>query len=193
MNEVVIPKVVASERKSVSDFMDVVSSSLRQFETEWKFYKELKNADLIRPVQQCAIFNDQFAESNNLEDPESETLSNEGKSSILMPLGFQITKFLELPGVLQKIMDNTRSIQQSGKLNHFINGSLWKEKIKHFGKTVIPFHLYSDGAQLNHQLGPHVREGSEDFHYYSFPTVPTQFQSRLENIFLCNLFPGTLS
>ncbi len=125
----------------------------------------------------------------------SDDLGNgkiEDETSVLMPIGFQIEKFLELPGVFDKMLENDANIRRGGKLNHFINGSLWKKKMEDFGENriVIPYHYYSDGAQLNHPLGPHIRKGSEDFQYYSFPTIPFQYQSRLENIFLSHLFPG---
>lgn len=185
MNRIIIPRVPASEKKAVKEFIDCIGSSFSNFTTEWNFESELSKAGLIEPLQPCAMFTDEAVED----------LNDEKETAILLPLSFQIKKFLELPGVFKKMLDHAAKIKRNGKLNHFINGSVWKEKMKNFDpdQIVIPYHYYSDGAQMNHPLGPHTRKGAEDFHYYSFPTIPTEYQSKLENIFLSYLFPGIVS
>lgn len=196
MDKIVIPRVPVSEKKIVKEFMTAIETSFSNMTSEGKFDKELKKADLIAPIERCAMFTNTTIHKKKPNESELNNEENvEEGTTILMPLIFQMKKFFELPGVLQKVIDNQTNIQRSGKLNHFINGSLWKQKIKNFeeGSIVIPYHYYSDAAQLNHPLGPlgpHCRQGQEDFHYYSFPTIPSAYQSRLENIFLAYLFPG---
>lgn len=180
MNTIVVPRAQDSEKCTVKDFINVVESSFKKVDTEHLFEKELKKADLITDFEKCAIFKD----DNSDEEAGSEL--------ILMPIAFQIKKFFELPHVLEKVRNNTIEIQQQNKLSNFITGTLWQEKLKHY-KTddiVIPYHFYVDAAQINHPLGPHCVKGSEEFNYYSFPTIPTEYQSRLENIFAAALFPG---
>lgn len=111
---------------------------------------------------------------------------------ILMPIEFQMKKFLELPNVLEKIKLNTLNIQRENKLNHFIQGKLWKEKLKNYkpDQLVIPFHFYGDGVQINGPLGPHSVSGEQQLNYFSFPTIPYEYQSRLETIFVAQLYPG---
>lgn len=111
MKEIVIPRVPSSsERKVVKQFMDVIDSSFSNFDTELKFEKELKEAELIFPFDRCLISanNEEIkkkrtagkaVETNmhcDLDDPLSSEIEDE--SAILMPLSFQIKKFLELPG-----------------------------------------------------------------------------------------------
>lgn len=190
MNRIIIPRVSdASEKRSIKEFMSVIGSSFSKLTTEWKFDKELNNAGLIALFDKCALFADLPDEPQ-----DQENIREQKECSILMPISFQIKKFLEIPGVFRKMHENAANIKREGKLNHFINGSLWKEKMKNFDENqfVIPYHYYCDGAQLNHPLGPHIRTGSQDFQYYFFPTVPTEYQSRLENIFLAHLFPGMI-
>lgn len=167
-----------AERRSVKDFINVVESSFKKVDTEHKFETQLGKAGLIEDFEKCLMYDD----DNHEEKSEL----------ILMPISFQIKKFFELPGVFHKIRENMINIQQQNKLCNFINGSLWKEKIKNYKPDdfVIPYHFYVDAAQINHPLGPHVAKGSEEFNYYSFPTIPTEYQSRLENIFVAALFPG---
>lgn len=175
--------MLPSEKRTVKEFTKAIESSFTNFTTECKFDRELGRTDLIGTVDRCALFAD--SEDVDVDDVEG--------TSILMPISFQIKKFFELPGVFQKICDNAANIRRNGKLNHFINGSLWKRKLQNYNEDqiVIPYHYYSDAAQLNHPLGPHCAKGQEDFQYFSFPTVPTEYQSRLENIFVAYLFPGT--
>lgn len=109
-----------------------------------------------------------------------------------MPIQFQIRKFFELPNVFEKVKSNTNKILEGNKLDHFIKGRLWKDKIKSYkpDQVVIPFHFYGDGAQINNALGPHTKSGEEQFNYYTFPTIPTECVSRLENIFVAQIYPG---
>lgn len=173
-----LPRVQPPEKCTAKDFIETIVSSLDTVATKYRFEKELKEADLIRDFEKCELLDDEEAE-NGL---------------ILMPISFQIKKFLELPNVFEQIWKNQEEMQQQNKLNNFICGSLWKEKIQGYKHDdfVIPFHFYVDAAQLNHPLGPHCAKGAEEFNYYSFPTIPTQYQSRLENIFVACLFPGNI-
>lgn len=111
-----------------------------------------------------------------------------------MPIEFQIKKFFELPNVYEKVKLNTIKIQQEDGLNHFIKGKLWKRKLENYGpdQQVVPFHFYGDGAQVNNPLGPHAKSGEQQLNYYSFPTIPYEYQSRLENIFVAQFYPGNL-
>lgn len=109
-----------------------------------------------------------------------------------MPIEFQIKKFFELPNVFEKVKLNTIKLQEGNKIDHFIKGRLWKNKLKSYkpDQVVIPFHFYGDGAQTNNPLGPHAKPGEQQFNYYSFPTIPTEYVSRLENIFVAQIYPG---
>lgn len=102
----------------------------------------------------------------------------------LSPIHFEIKKFFELPNVFEKEMENTINIQRQPRYSHFINGDLWKEKLKSFkSDVVLPYHLYMDGIQLNNALVTHVAAGSENLSYFFFPTAPMEHQLQLKNIF----------
>lgn len=185
-----MPRVLGPEKQTVKDFINATSSCFAKLKTEKSFERKLEKAELIFPFDQCLITDDIVdpdMDIENLEMFESKT-----ETPILMPLSFQIRKFLELPGVLNTMLEHAANIKRGGKLNHFINGSLWKEKMENFDENqiVIPQIYYSDGAQLNHPIRPHTRKGNETLQYYSFPTIPPQFQSRWNNIFVAYLFPG---
>lgn len=109
-----------------------------------------------------------------------------------MPIEFQIKQFFELPNVFEKVKLNTEKLLQGPELDHFIKGRVWKEKLEHFDpdQIVIPFHFYGDGAQFNNSLGPHTKMGEQHLNYFSFPTIPYQYHSKLKNIFVAQLYPG---
>lgn len=73
-----------------------------------------------------------------------------------------------------------------------LKGSVWQKKISSFGDgcTVIPYNFYGDGVQLNNPLGTHIRGGLQNFNYISFPTIPTEYQSRLNNIMVASSYQG---
>lgn len=180
MNKIVTPRVMESEKRTVTDFIGGLETSFSNIRTEKRFKRELMENEFLTPPEKCAMIKD------NEADIEGTT--------VLMPIKHQIKKFFELPGVYKKITDYHAAIRQEGKLNHFINGELWNNVLKHFDddQIVLPYFYYADGAQLNHPIGPHCKKGQQDFHYFSF-LIPTQYQSRLENIFVSYLLPGMKS
>lgn len=103
-----------------------------------------------------------------------------------MPIKFQIKKFLEQADNFNTIAENMNKIRSQNSLNHFINGALWKSKLSAFSEDqiVIPYHLYCDEAQMNNVLGTHCIPGLQNCVYFSFPTTPVQYASRLQNIFV---------
>lgn len=128
-------------------------------------------------------------------DINSIGASTESKTAALMDIQFQIRKFFELPGVFNKIMLNTEKIKKDNKLNHYINGTSWKQKLSNFSKNdvVIPFHLHIDDTQTNNALGTHTTNGDQTCVYYTFPTIPNEYLSRLDTIFAAMLFESSLS
>lgn len=184
----------------MSLFFVAIENSFVDVRSEYALDSTLIRNDLLVPLEKCDIITEEALideeDSDNEEqesgEGEDENLRNiDNVSYPLMPLAFQIKKFLELPKVLEKIQNYTFNIQTEGKLNHFINGRLWKTKLKAYddGENVIPLFFYFDGAQINNALGSHTKLGNEMFIYYSFPTIPPAYISRLENIFCASLHP----
>lgn len=97
--------------------------------------------------------------------------------------------------MFNKIKSNTDNIRKENKLNHFINGKVWKKKLQHYKKDdiVIPFHLHIDDTQTNNPVGTHMENGDLTCVYYSFPTIPNEYISRLDTIFTGLLFESSSS
>ncbi|KAJ6639467.1 hypothetical protein Bhyg_12212 [Pseudolycoriella hygida] len=105
------------------------------------------------------------SDSSDGDDDANEDVNvTRPTTTILLPISFQLKTFFELPNVFQKVITNTRNIQSQGRLNHFISGKLWKQKLRNYADNdiVIPYHFYVDGAQLNNPQGPHTAKGLEN-------------------------------
>lgn len=163
---------------------------------------KLTKSGFIHPFHQCEILTgdvqmDVSSSSGDAEGNDDDDVTNESRCGIdhvtypLMPIEFQIRKFLELPNVFERIESHMKEVRKEGKLNHFINGKLWKAKLQAYDPNdhVIPIHIYFDAAQINNALGSHWKLGNEMFVYYSVAGVPPEYSSRLENIFVASLHP----
>lgn len=80
-------------------------------------------------------------------------------------------------------------LKQKSNICNFINGNLWKEKMKNYpDKIVIPYFLYLDSFEINNPLGSHISKQALTGVYYSFPTIPNHNLSNLDNIFVAMIF-----
>lgn len=168
--------------------------SFENVNSEVKLNKRLLEKNMISSVQKIKV-------GERVPDPLCGDCGNgddefdRAETVSLMPIQFQIKSFFELPYVYKKCRSNTDRIIGDGSLSHFINGKLWKSKLENFKKddVVIPYHLHIDDTQTNNPLGCHTTNGDQTCVYYSFPTLPNEYSSRLENIFTALVFESRLS
>ncbi|XP_047998826.1 uncharacterized protein LOC125236159 isoform X1 [Leguminivora glycinivorella] len=109
----------------------------------------------------------------------------------LVPLRNSLKLFLELPQVLQTILDYQRYLSSTENvLLNVVNGVLWKLKAEHehCSDISIPIYIYYDDFENGNPLGSHAGKHKIGAVYCSIATIPPQFASRLENIFLALLF-----
>ena len=73
--------------------------------------------------------------------------------------------------------------------NNFINGKLWKKKCSSYNLNdkVIPYFIFINDFETNNPLGSHTGDRKLTAVYYSFPVIPQEYISQLENIFLLML------
>ncbi len=197
LKTIIGPRVRLEESSTLKRFIKTIETPFANIDTERKLDTFLEKRGLMEPVNKCVLQNDPIEDplDDPYDDSESEDdieLTFDEGSMTLMPIRFMLKKFFELPKVFEKVQVYTDIIRREGKLNHFINGKLWKKKLESFneGQIVIPYFLYVDGAQVNNPLGPHCSDGSLDFNYITLPTIPIEYQSRLENIFVASISPG---
>lgn len=182
INQHIKPHVSQHHQSSVDFFIEICKDPFRNVRSEFKLDSVLEKEDLIEPL---TTFDVNKKKNKNESDEELEV----GGKGILMPLVFQFKKFFELPDVFEITQKYAEELSKHENISHFINAEVWKEKLKSYGpnETVIPFHFHIDDTQINNALGSHCSVGMETCTYYSFPTIPPQFSSRLENIFTAQL------
>lgn len=110
------------------------------------------------------------------------------RSFCYIPLKNTLKDFLELPDVLNSILDHQKEILQSNSISNIINGSLNKPFFLNFGYNTIPLLFYFDDFESSNPLGSHAGVHKLGVVYFTIPSIPQKYSSRLENIFLNMIF-----
>lgn len=108
-----------------------------------------------------------------------------------VPIRKVLQKFFELDGVLNETLTFIKNLQinHSYIIQNLIQGPLWRETIKVFnGEIVLPLCLYFDKYEPNNPLGSHKGLNKCGALYVSIGSLPDQFRTKLQNIFLFQLF-----
>ncbi|XP_030762279.1 uncharacterized protein LOC115887094 [Sitophilus oryzae] len=106
----------------------------------------------------------------------------------IIPLRKILKHFLEIPGVLNTILEYQKSEENKDHLSSIFNGELWKSiKIK-YNKIVIPLLIYYDDFETGNPLGSHSGIYKLGGVYVKIAGIPPKYSSKLENIFLWGLF-----
>lgn len=161
-------------------------NKLSFFDTEYKrlqFFE--KSTNFIKPDEHVI---GTVSEESRKENRVSLNLKNRVCS--YLPIKKQLQVFLEIPGVLASILDYQKTLENgdtSNGIQNIIQGSLWKS-LKLEKKAVIPILLYFDDFEVGNPLGSHAGCYKLGALYYTIATIPPEFSSRLENIFIACLF-----
>lgn len=150
-------------------------------DTDYKFFKYLTEASLFSSPSVISVVKQGVLIQNN-DDP----IIDESKSYVVvMQLRFQIEEFFKCEHVLTETIENTKRLEQSKVIKSVVNGKAWQEvRLKYGSECLIPISVYADEYEINDCLSSHNKKHVICGIYYSFPTVPVQYSSRLCNIFV---------
>lgn len=157
-------------------YMNRFKTAFEFIDTDYKFLERLKKIGLYEEPTTYA-----------LERDEVKIVRNDiGRASclVLNPVEFQVKSYLKTGNILETILTNTKSIERSDRITHFVNGSLWND-IKASYDTedeLVPIWVYADEFEVNDCQSSHNKVDSICGIYYSFPTLPDEFKSKLSNI-----------
>ncbi|XP_023309772.1 uncharacterized protein LOC111691352, partial [Anoplophora glabripennis] len=73
-------------------------------------------------------------------------------------------------------------------LSNILNGSLWEEILQSTKETTFPLFIYFDDFETCNPLGSHAGIYKVGAVYFTIASIPPEYISRLENIFLTLLF-----
>lgn len=106
-------------------------------------------------------------------------------------IGVILQKFFELPNVLTETLKNIENLNStsSSAVSHIVQTDFWKKKCD-TNKVTLPLYIYYDEFESGNPLGSHSGIHKIGGIYCSVPTIPDKFSSRLENIFMFQLFHG---
>lgn len=118
-----------------------ISSLFKYCSSEYNLNKWLSNQELTADIMQFTINNEINVVSRAGEN-EYDEINTKG---ILFPLKFQFQKYYEKNDILiqtLQLYDNL-NISEDNLLCNFIQGSLWKYKVKLYkNKIVLPYFIY---------------------------------------------------
>lgn len=97
--------------------------------------------------------------------------------------------FFNSGNILKSILDyQKRLLEDTTDFSNFIQGKYWREKFSKDSRVLIPFFIFSDEYEAGNPLSSHSGIHKICGTYVSFPTLPPEYRSKLENIFIVLLF-----
>ncbi|XP_063382362.1 uncharacterized protein LOC134668830 isoform X1 [Cydia fagiglandana] len=180
----------AVNNSSIQAVIDVCSTPFEKVDTEWKLLQYFEGLGCYIKPQQYIIDSSVIPCLQN----GSNILQTKTAKGTMVSLKELFKCFFELPSVFESTLTNMENLQsQTGKpLSNFIQGSLWKSKILGRSGIFIPYFLYFDDFETGNALGSHSGKQSIAATYLSFPTLPLEYLSLLENILVASLFNTSL-
>ncbi|XP_062551130.1 uncharacterized protein LOC134216195 [Armigeres subalbatus] len=147
-------------------------------DTEYKFMQSLKSTGLYADPREYVISNELRPGVINNE----QGMDNDPITGILMPIKFQLKKYLESPMVFETILGNLNP-SPDGYIRSLIDGIVWQQKVAgHSSNIVIPLNLFFDDFTTKDTASPHASRTSVLGVYYYIPCLPGYILAKLANI-----------
>jgi hypothetical protein len=179
------PNLAQPSRDKVVQMFDFLMNPFDHLKTEYKRFKYFQElGDYIPPVTYEICSREERAMSIG-----GNALQMKSVTGQFIPLRKVLTNFFYLPYALEDTLSYMAELSsEENWLSNFVQGSVWKRKLKNFQPTdiVIPLNVYHDDFEPNSALGPHCEPLGCT--YVQIVTLPPEWNSRLENIFLALLF-----
>lgn len=110
----------------------------------------------------------------------------------LIPLKEIFDRLFNLPNFIQDIVSYVNSIKNNeGLVMNFVQCQFWKDKIKNLENTdtlLLPLFVYFDDFEPLNPLGSHSGDYKIGAVYLKIPCLPPHLQSKVEHIYLGQLF-----
>ncbi|KAJ8674307.1 hypothetical protein QAD02_005569 [Eretmocerus hayati] len=181
--DIVIDRRVQS---AIHRYFSMLTSVIQKHDTHYKRCKRLSQDGLISPLSVIV--------GSAMED---KCKDNQIVKELVPRKAYYISvrstfkAFFEKPGVLKTVLKYMKALSRNTSvLSNWIQGESWRAKmIKYYAnQIVIPFLMYIDDFDVNDPLGSHKGIQKMCGIYCSIMTLPPEFRSLLENIFLVMLF-----
>lgn len=173
----------------VQEIMLTLQSIFDDLDTEYKRIKHFINKKYYLAPEEVKI-----GFTKDKKKVNSDIIMTLKEKKIYMsPIKSVLKKIMELPGVFSEILSYQRQLlNETNVLTNVIQGTLWKNLVNNSNENdsviQVPLILYFDDFESGNPLGSHAGQYKLGAVYVSVATVPPEKSSRLENIFLAQLF-----
>ncbi|KAB0793118.1 hypothetical protein PPYR_12738 [Photinus pyralis] len=171
---------------TTDSMFDALKNPFQFLSSEYLRFKDLASTnDLIRPVSYDVGYR---ISANNSKLHTS--LGQVPLSIQFVPVRLVLKQLFELPRFHEQVCDYVNSLKHCTTVTSFIQSDLWKSKLTKYNveDTVLPLFIYFDDYEACNPLGSHAGVYKIGAIYASFPFLPPQFRSTLDNIILVSLF-----
>lgn len=172
--------------QELKNFCTQVEYLLSSFKSEYlrfKYFTQMES--FIKP--ETLYFGEQSElEQKNIKEQPTMTLKKAEGQKISLALIFK--SYLELPGVLNEILNYINEVKQTDIISSVFQGNIWKQLEPQFlNKIVLPIFLYYDDFESSNPLGSKAGLYKIGAVYVSLACLPNCFSGLLDNIFLSEL------
>ncbi|XP_055585933.1 uncharacterized protein LOC129738704 [Uranotaenia lowii] len=172
-------------------YLSIMKNLFSNINSDYKLFKYLKKTEgHILPT--ILTFENEAVEKMSLEN--NLDYSDKPNELVIMPIMYQIQAFFAFNDcmVLKMTLENTNQLIKSKRNENFVNGSVWKNVLNEYGDhIVLPIFVYGDEFEINDPQSSHSGRHNVCGIYYSFPTIPEHFLSRLNHIFVAGMLKKT--
>lgn len=166
----------------LNTYLDRLENGFDFIDTDYKFFKHLEDKNLFKMPTMVQIDHEPVPIGISIEDVQIE---NDKSYVVLSAVEFQIRKFLQTDNIIKDVIKNTLELQKSQLIQNIVNGQVWQDiRAKYKSEHIIPISLYCDEFEINDCLSSHNKKHAICGVYYSFPTLPEKYASKLCNIFI---------
>jgi len=169
--------------------MEILQSVFSDIDTEYKRNKLLQILGYyIQPVYQyyqpVPIF------FGTMEVKDKNGLKTENVHGQLIPLKKVLKIFFEIGDIFERTCEYIATLNKdsNGEIFNIIQTDFWKLKITDSTSITFPLFLYEDAFETGNPLGSHAGIYKLNGIYISIPYLPPQLYSKLNNIFLAQLY-----
>ena len=162
----------------------MVNNTFNTFKSEHLTFQYFKtNNWLIEPRSITINF------SNSFRTSKGECLPVILRDTVHLVLPIDVlTKFLEMPNVLEKIFQHVKNCKNSTSMNSIFKSKTYERLEKIYeNKYFMPVVVYSDDFEINNPIGSRRVKNKIGAVYQTIYGLPPEYASQLQNIFLLQL------
>lgn len=167
---------------NIIEQFEILQNVFSNLDSEYKRNKLLTNLGYyIKPAR---VF------FGTMEEKNENVLKTVNVYGQLIPLKEILKIFFEIPNVFEKIYKYITTLNENtdDEICNIVQTSFWKSKILNNESITFPLFLYEDAFETANPLGSHAGIYKLCGMYISIPCLPPELSSRLDNIFLAQLY-----